>query len=59
MLVGTVEQAAAYHDAGFRFLGCGSDSGLLAGAARRVAGELRALSAAPPNTATVGGMSGR
>jgi 4-hydroxy-2-oxoheptanedioate aldolase len=43
VLVGTVEQAAAYHDAGFRFLGCGSDSGLLASAARNVAGRLRGL----------------
>lgn len=43
MLVGTLEQARAYHELGFSFLGCGSDSGLLASAAQRVAGELRGL----------------
>lgn len=49
MLVGTAQQASAYHEAGFRFLGCSSDSGLLAGAARRVVGDLRALGAASGN----------
>jgi len=51
VLVGTVDQASAYRDAGFRFLGCGSDSGLLANVARNVARELRALDAAPDQTA--------
>jgi len=46
VLVGTVEQATRYHEAGFTFLGCGSDSGLLALRARSVADELRAASAA-------------
>jgi 2-dehydro-3-deoxyglucarate aldolase/4-hydroxy-2-oxoheptanedioate aldolase len=45
VLVGGVDQATAYHDAGFRFLGCGSDSGLLAIAARRVVSDLRGLGA--------------
>lgn len=43
MLVGSVDQARAYRDVGFTFLGCGSDGGLLATAAERVAGELREL----------------
>ena len=46
VLVGTVEQAIRYQEAGFTFLGCGSDSGLLALRARGVADELRAASAA-------------
>jgi 2-dehydro-3-deoxyglucarate aldolase/4-hydroxy-2-oxoheptanedioate aldolase len=43
VLDGTAEQAAAYYEAGFRFLGCASDSGLLATAARGVLVQLRAL----------------
>ena len=52
VLVGTVEQAAAYHEAGFTFLGCGSDSGLLASVARNVAGGLRAIANASAADAT-------
>jgi 4-hydroxy-2-oxoheptanedioate aldolase len=51
VLVGTVEQAISYNLAGFRFLGCGSDSGLLATAARGVASELRAATAVPQREA--------
>jgi 2-keto-3-deoxy-L-rhamnonate aldolase RhmA len=43
MLVGTLEQARAYRELGFSFLGCASDSGLLAAAAQRIAVDLRAL----------------
>lgn len=43
MLVGTPEQARAYRDAGFSFLGCASDTGLLAVAAAAAADDLRAL----------------
>jgi 2-keto-3-deoxy-L-rhamnonate aldolase RhmA len=43
MLVGTPEQAAAYVELGFTFIGLGSDGGLLAGAARAAAAQLRAL----------------
>jgi 2-keto-3-deoxy-L-rhamnonate aldolase RhmA len=43
MLVGTREQAAAYADLGFTFIGMGSDSGLLAAAARSTAAQLREL----------------
>jgi 4-hydroxy-2-oxoheptanedioate aldolase len=43
ILVGTLEQAADYRDLGFTFLGCSSDSGLLASESRRVAEGLRAL----------------
>jgi 2-keto-3-deoxy-L-rhamnonate aldolase RhmA len=46
MLVGTIDQARAYRDLGFTFLGCASDSGLLALAAQRVVGDLRELSSA-------------
>jgi 4-hydroxy-2-oxoheptanedioate aldolase len=46
VLVGTLHQARAYHELGFTFLGCGSDGGLLASAARDVAGGLRGLSQA-------------
>jgi 2-keto-3-deoxy-L-rhamnonate aldolase RhmA len=43
MLVGTVEQARLYRDLGCTFLGCASDSGLLALAARTTAGRLAGL----------------
>jgi 4-hydroxy-2-oxoheptanedioate aldolase len=43
MLVGTVEQARRYRDLGFTFLGCASDSGLLAAAARTTATQLVGL----------------
>lgn len=43
MLVGTLDQARAYHELGFSFLGCGSDSGLLAAAAQQAAVDLREL----------------
>jgi 2-keto-3-deoxy-L-rhamnonate aldolase RhmA len=43
MLVGSLSQAKAYRDAGFRFLGCNSDGGLLVAAASSLAGELEAL----------------
>jgi 4-hydroxy-2-oxoheptanedioate aldolase len=43
MLVGTPEQVLAYRDLGFTFLGCSSDSGLLALGARQLAGRLLAL----------------
>jgi len=43
MLVGTLEQAAAYSRRGFTFLGCASDSGLLVQAARTTAEGLREL----------------
>jgi 2-keto-3-deoxy-L-rhamnonate aldolase RhmA len=43
MLVGTVEQARAYRDLGFTFLGCGSDGSLLAARAREMARALVAL----------------
>jgi 2-keto-3-deoxy-L-rhamnonate aldolase RhmA len=46
VLVGTLQQARAYHELGFTFLGCGSDGGLLASTAQHVAGELRGLSRA-------------
>lgn len=52
ILVGTVEQAARYHELGFTFVGCGSDSGLLAETARDVAGRLRALSSVQQPAAT-------
>ena len=54
VLVGTVEQAARYHEAGFRFLGCGSDSGLLAAFAQSVVRELRAVTAVEPQAADNG-----
>ena len=41
VLVGTVAQARRYADLGFTFLGCGSDTSLLATAARAVAHDLR------------------
>jgi hypothetical protein len=41
--VGTPEQVLAYRDLGFTFLGCSSDSGLLAVGARQLAGRLLAL----------------
>jgi 2-keto-3-deoxy-L-rhamnonate aldolase RhmA len=43
MLVGTAEQAAAYVELGFTFIGLGSDGGLLAAAGRAAAAQLRAL----------------
>jgi 2-keto-3-deoxy-L-rhamnonate aldolase RhmA len=43
ILLGTVEQVRLYRDAGFRFLGCNSDSGMLASGAFRLAAELREL----------------
>jgi 2-dehydro-3-deoxyglucarate aldolase/4-hydroxy-2-oxoheptanedioate aldolase len=43
ILAGTVEQANAYRELGFTFLGCSSDSGLLVQEARRVSDELRHL----------------
>jgi 2-keto-3-deoxy-L-rhamnonate aldolase RhmA len=43
MLVGTVEQARAYRDVGFTFLGCGSDSSYLATEADRVATDMLEL----------------
>jgi hypothetical protein len=43
VLVGTPEQLRAYQEAGFRFLGCNSDGGLLATSATRLAGELQDL----------------
>lgn len=45
MLVGTVAQARAYQELGFNFVGCASDSGLLANGARGLCGQLRELSA--------------
>jgi 2-keto-3-deoxy-L-rhamnonate aldolase RhmA len=41
VLVGTVAQARRYAELGFTFLGCGSDTSLLASAARAVAVDLR------------------
>jgi 2-keto-3-deoxy-L-rhamnonate aldolase RhmA len=46
MLVATPQQAQAYRELGFRFLGLASDGGLLAGAARDAATALRDLTAA-------------
>jgi 2-keto-3-deoxy-L-rhamnonate aldolase RhmA len=43
MLVGTPQQAQAYRDVGFRFIGLASDGGLLATAARSAAAQLREL----------------
>lgn len=43
MLVATPQQAQAYRELGFRFLGIASDGGLLAVAARNAAAALRAL----------------
>ena len=43
MLVATPQQAQAYRELGFRFLGLASDGGLLAVAARNAAAALRAL----------------
>ena len=43
MLVATPQQAQAYRELGFRFLGLASDGGLLAVAARSAAAALRAL----------------
>jgi 2-keto-3-deoxy-L-rhamnonate aldolase RhmA len=48
VLVGTIEQLRAYRDAGFRFLGCNSDGGLLTQSAFRLAGELRDLAGDGP-----------
>lgn len=45
MLVGTVSQAARYREAGFKFLGCNSDGGLLMTAAAQLSDELAALKA--------------
>jgi 2-keto-3-deoxy-L-rhamnonate aldolase RhmA len=43
VLVGTLEQARAYRDLGFTFIGCASDGGLLALHATAVAQDLRGL----------------
>jgi 2-keto-3-deoxy-L-rhamnonate aldolase RhmA len=43
ILVAGLEQAVEFRDLGFTFLGCASDSGLLARESRRVAEALRAL----------------
>jgi len=59
VLVGSSEQAATYHAAGFRLLGCGSDSGLLARVAHGVAGELRALGPARTRSGGNGGVVAR
>jgi 4-hydroxy-2-oxoheptanedioate aldolase len=50
MLVGTIEQAEAYRDLGFNFLGCGSDGGLLAISAKQTVGRLRELSGTASGT---------
>jgi 2-dehydro-3-deoxyglucarate aldolase/4-hydroxy-2-oxoheptanedioate aldolase len=47
MLVGTPQQALAYRDIGFTFLGCGSDSSLLATSAAGIAADLRGLAKQP------------
>jgi 2-dehydro-3-deoxyglucarate aldolase/4-hydroxy-2-oxoheptanedioate aldolase len=43
VLVGTLEQARAYRELGFTFIGCASDGGLLATHATAVAQDLRGL----------------
>ena len=43
MMVGTPQQAKAYRDLGFTFLGCNSDAGLLVQEARKLAADLRKL----------------
>jgi 2-keto-3-deoxy-L-rhamnonate aldolase RhmA len=53
ILVGTVEQASRYREVGFTFLGCGSDSGLLALTARTVVTQMRAMAEASRSPAGV------
>ncbi len=43
VLVGNLTQLQLYRDAGFRFLGCNSDGGLLVAAASRLAADLAGL----------------
>jgi 2-dehydro-3-deoxyglucarate aldolase/4-hydroxy-2-oxoheptanedioate aldolase len=43
MLVGSVNQALAYSDLGFTFLGCASDSSLLANSATQVVSDFQGL----------------
>ena len=43
VLVGNLTQLEAYRDAGFRFLGCNSDGGLLVSAVSRLAADLDGL----------------
>lgn len=59
ILVGTLELAAAYRELGFTFLGCSSDSGLLARESQRVADGLHAIKgrAAVPAAAGSGAAS--
>jgi 2-keto-3-deoxy-L-rhamnonate aldolase RhmA len=49
VLVGTAQQAARYRDLGFTFLGCGSDTSILASSATQLANDIRTLA---PNEAT-------
>lgn len=49
MLVGTIEQARAYRQLGFNFLGCGSDGSLLATSAQSTARQLREVAGASMN----------
>jgi 4-hydroxy-2-oxoheptanedioate aldolase len=53
MLVGTIEQAQAYRELGFSFLGCGSDGSLLATSAQLTAGRMREV-AGPENRDMMG-----
>jgi 4-hydroxy-2-oxoheptanedioate aldolase len=48
VFVGTVHQLRLYHAAGFRFLGCSSDGGLLSAAAFQLSAELSELRKFPP-----------
>jgi 4-hydroxy-2-oxoheptanedioate aldolase len=61
VLVRNMAQALRYHDAGFRFLGCNSDGGLLADAAADLAGSLTELkrSAEPSGFAAAANQGGR
>jgi len=55
VLVGTIEQARAYRDLGFTFLGCGSDGSLLAVSAQEAARRLLELAdAGDPDMAGAG-----
>jgi 2-keto-3-deoxy-L-rhamnonate aldolase RhmA len=47
VLVGSLDQLRPYQEAGFRFLGCNSDGGLLVTSAARLAGELQDLTRRP------------
>lgn len=58
-MVGTPEQVLAYRDLGFTFLGCSSDSGLLAVGARQLAGRLLALKTKPTSTGSRKARRGR